>query len=257
LLTESGNVLKEQISNTVFLRMFILAALAVTWLRPGDVCGQELPAVNDTLRTPDPDNPAIVHLEIRNAKDAMVANGFMFNGRKTGVWRTWAPYGSLMFLEEYHGDVLHGIRYGYNIGGCIELEEIYRNGVLHGPRNKFHYGIQKSLEEHYVNGRLEGLRTVYYDTGSRQEAGVYRDGKKDGVVKWFNQAGLLTIEYTYSMGVLNGPAKTFSGKGKLQTEGMFKDNNEEGEWKEYDEGGRLVKTRTYDSGNLIQEQQAK
>ena len=128
---------------TMMIVLMFLAALTAK--------GQQNFMQRDTLLTADPDNPDMAYCTIRNGNGVTVEKGYLFNNLRSGVWRSWTEIGLLKSFGEYQDDVLHGIRYEFNVSGCIELEENYSHGKLNGPRIKYNYGTMKLLEERYLS----------------------------------------------------------------------------------------------------------
>lgn len=209
----------------------------------------------DTVMTPDQENSKMIECRIRHIDGKTKSIGYLLNGKREGMWRSYNPQGMPMSYEEYKADVRHGFTVNFANNATVENEQTYKDGKLHGTKFSYLYGSIVKTKETYRNGLLDGEKVLNYEDGTPQEISNYKNGQRHGKAIWYLQGNKPSIEYTYDNGVLSGPAKLYSD-GVLTHEGVFKNDNEEGEWKVY-EDGVLLKTVLYKEGVVIKETAAK
>ncbi len=209
--------------------------------------------MQDTIITKDPLNPKREFWAVRNPMGIVISQGFMLNGKKDGVWRSYQDdKGKLTKLEEYSNGILNGVSITVHINGSVTSDATFLNNKLNGQRTAMsNYGNVKVIET-YHDSILDGRKRMYYDNGTLQEDGNWKNAQKDGPFKWYRSDGTLSLENTYVSGVLQGPSKEYDEKGRIKRIGQYLNYNEAGEWQEFKDSV-LVKKIIYKDGQVVKE----
>lgn len=255
-----GNILKEINFVRDFQKLYkmnriiFLLIMAMPFLIKAQKPTKLVENKSDTIITKDPLNKDHDYWEIHNMKGNIQAQGFVFQGKKDGVWREYNDgNAALNKIAEYKEGVLNGASITISTSGSVQSEETYINGKKNGQRRTYSYfGGRLKMSETYKDDALDGMKKIFYEEGNIQEEGYYKNGKRDGVVKWYLENGNLSMEYLYKNGELEGVAKAYDENGKLKQEGSYLNNFEEGEWKEYKDSV-LVKKIFYKKGQILRE----
>ena len=233
-------------------QIIFLLMIALPVLMNAQTPSKQVENKSDTIISKDPANKDRDYWIIHNMKGNIKAQGFVFRGKKDGVWREYNEWNNaLIKVSEYKEDVLNGTSVTISTSGSVQTEETYFNGKKNGLRITYSYfGGRLKLLETYKDDVLEGMKKTYYEDGKIQEESDYKSGKRNGVVKWYLESGAVSMEYEYVDGMLDGQARVFDENGKLKLDGIYRNNREEGEWKEYQDSVLLKKT-IYKNGQIL------
>jgi antitoxin component YwqK of YwqJK toxin-antitoxin module len=232
--------------------------------------GQAYAQKSDTLRRKDVNGWEFVQVRSYNK---VVAEGYLSNGQKEGVWTEFHPTFYPSSTTTYLHGKKDGVAMSISAAGQVLSVENYKGDKREGPYRLFNSEGTGVLEEaYYSEGQKHGAYTKWYPNGNKQETGTYRYDKREGKSLWYYENGSLAADYNYTEGEIDGDVSTFykGGKlsaygpykkgeqtgtwkeyyenGNLKAEGQYKDGNKEGEWKNYDEKGKPIKSTTYIKG---------
>jgi len=143
-----------------------------------------------------------------------------------GEFKAFYPSGTLMKIENYRLEELHG-----------KVLEYYQNGSL------------KSVAT-YRMGKRFGEAKTFYETGIVKTEGVYVDDELQGIFKTYNKEGGLEKSETYDRGVLNGEAKIYYPSGALKRQMVYRKSVLDGMLIEFYENGQMKLQETYIKGTL-------
>lgn len=103
---------------------------------------------------------------------------------KQGKWLYFNTDKSVLSEENYHDDLLNGLKKVYFSNGNIAEEKYYIGGVLNGERKMFYENGEIQAVEHYKNGIINGHALYFDEKGNKISEGDYLDGDKIGT--WTN-----------------------------------------------------------------------
>lgn len=126
--------------------------------------------------------------------------GFMKNGRKTGMWIQYGPEGDILLINHYVDGDMEGVALRMSFRNQVDLRSNYRRGKLNGPYTLYKFG--KVVEERqYKDGLLDGPYKIYNDrTFTLKQEMNYKADKLDGYFRYYNEDGTVTLEYVYKDG---------------------------------------------------------
>lgn len=111
------------------------------------------------------------------------AVGQMDGRKKTGQWLFYDNTGEKILMEEnYHNDLLHGLKKTYYSNGNLTVASHYKQGVLHGSYERYTESGVLIEKLNYDTGHIHGPITYYNQNGVIRETGFYHYGKRVG--KW-------------------------------------------------------------------------
>lgn len=126
--------------------------------------------------------------------------GFMKDGKKTGMWIQYSPEGDIQLINHYVDGQLEGVALRMTFRNQVDLRSTYRRGQLNGPYTLYKFG--KVVEERqYKDGLLDGPYKIYNDrTFTLKQEMNYKADKLDGHFRYYNEDGVVTLEYVYKDG---------------------------------------------------------
>ncbi len=138
--------------------------------------------------------------------------GFMKNGKKTGMWIQYSPEGDIQLINHYVDGELEGVALRMTFRNQVDLRSTYRKGKLDGPYTAYRFG--KIVEERiYKDGMLNGPYKIYDErTFKIKQEMNYVNDKLDGYFRYYNEEGAVTVEYTYKNGEKVGGGMTEPAK---------------------------------------------
>lgn len=182
-------------------------------------------------------------------KDMTLEQGYLLNGQKHGMIRTFFPNGVLQTAAEFDRGQRNGWFLECEKNGVVLKEEHYVNGKLEGEVRTYFTSksvrIVKSVY-HYKNGVFHGTCSDYNEMGKLSSMATYNMGVKEGVSQWYFTNGLLAMEQNYKNGLLDGSQTVYYADGKVSSSGFFKENKKSGLWKEYHSNGLLKASGEYE-----------
>ena len=195
----------------------------------------------DTTFIFDPAHPEREQYKVE-FNDKTIEEGFMVQGKKEGVVRTYFANGVLHKSQEFRKGKPNGWYMECEKNGIVLKEENYVNGELEGEVRTYFTSkgirIVKSVY-HYRNGQFNGTCSDYNDMGNLVAFATYKDGIKDGVSRWYYNNGNLAMEQHYVNGLLDCMQTMYYENGNVQSIGNYKDNLKTGTWKEFYENGTM------------------
>ncbi len=140
-------------------------------------------------------------LEKKNNQQAVIEEGFVENGKRTGTWVFYDKDGN--FPEKvisYMEGKRNGLYMEFNERGALVLKASYRNDKLHGPWAQFQLN-RPVKQANYVDGELDGIYREFYMTNGRLHKLIsYKNGVQNGPFRVYDERGQLTLEYQYKDG---------------------------------------------------------
>jgi antitoxin component YwqK of YwqJK toxin-antitoxin module len=126
--------------------------------------------------------------------------GFVEDGKKTGMWVQYTPEGDIALINHYVNGLMEGTSMRMSFRNQVDLKLNYKQGKLDGPWTAYKFG--KVIEQRfYVNDKLEGTAKTYDDRSYKLKQEVqYKNGVQDGFFKYYDEDGNVTLEYEYKNG---------------------------------------------------------
>ncbi len=126
--------------------------------------------------------------------------GFVEDGKKTGLWIQYTPEGDIALINHYVKGLLEGTSMRMSFRNQVDLRLNYKQGKLDGPWTAYKFG--KIIDQRfYVNDKLEGTARTYDDRSFKLKQEVqYKNGLQDGFFKYYDESGNVTLEYEYKNG---------------------------------------------------------
>lgn len=126
--------------------------------------------------------------------------GFVENGKKTGMWIKYTPEGEIELINHYVNGLLEGAVMHMSFRNQVDLKSHYKQGLLEGTWTQYRYGKPVETRE-YKAGKLDGVVRIYdqREYTLKQEM-HYKNDKLDGPFRYYNSAGQVTLDYTYKDG---------------------------------------------------------
>lgn len=185
--------------------------------------------------------------------------GSFLNNKKSGVWKNYDHYGTLISEGEYLDSLKTG-KWKYYIpksidksgktldySGQLFLEENYRNGNLNGECIQYSYfedvekpcldDIEKTCVEHklikvletsyYIEDELNGPYELRNENSEIIRKGIYLNGKESG--KW----------------LLRNESQVMRWKGLTNEIGNFIFGKKQGDWKRYNDEDQVLESYSY------------
>lgn len=143
------------------------------------------------------------------------------NGKKEGVHVFFDNKGDTTIFENYHLDVLKGIKKEYFTKNRIAKVINYKNGIFNGPFMSFNLAGKKLEDLNYKNGKKNGIFTYYYDDGTLLRTENWIDGIKNGEFKSFYYEGNLMSLENYKKGTKEGLFEEYYSNKKLKNRSIF------------------------------------
>jgi uncharacterized protein len=204
-------------------------------------------AQDTTFTTIDPSSGLRSYSTTNN--DMSLEQGYLLNGQKQGMVRTFFPNGVLQTAAEYDKGQRNGWFLECEKNGVVLKEEHYTNGKLEGEVRT--YFTSKSIRivksvYNYKDGVFHGTCSDYNEMGKLSSMATYNMGVKDGVSRWYFTNGLLAMEQHYKNGLLYGEQTVYFADGKMSSNGYYKENKKTGLWKEYHTNGVLKASGEYE-----------
>lgn len=129
-----------------------------------------------------------------------IENGYLLNGVKNGIWRTYNDDGKVKTITNYLNGLKNGPYYEFSNRGQIELAADYLNDKLDGLYAKYKFG-RPTIETQYRNGLIHGVHKEYFQNKDNLQKEVhFKDGKQDGKLTYYDEEGNVTLEYEYKNG---------------------------------------------------------
>jgi antitoxin component YwqK of YwqJK toxin-antitoxin module len=140
------------------------------------------------------------------------------SGRKEGLFKEFAPDGSLVGARIYAGDRL------------VSEGRVNDVGALEGPWVEYYATGEKRAEGSYKEGRRDGAWSFFHRSGKVEQKGNYVAGLPQGEWKWYYESGALHREEYYRRGREDGASMEVAEDGSVLTQGAYIDGNKEGPW---------------------------
>jgi antitoxin component YwqK of YwqJK toxin-antitoxin module len=152
--------------------------------------------------------------------DQLEKEGVQRGGKGYGVWRFYAPNGTLIQESEFVADEDHGPGRWWSEDGHLTTEGQHERGRRVGRWRWFHPNGALKEEADYLDGLQHGDSRAWHTNGQPQSEGSYRRGYKYGLWRSFDETGRLTEEWSMRQGVHHGLCRAFAADGSI-TETLF------------------------------------
>lgn len=144
----------------------------------------------------------LVRVYRKDANGQISEEGYLVDGRKTGVWTTYTS-DRIETVTSYVNGIKNGKQLEFDFRRQVIEEATWVNNKLHGKTGSYKFG-RPIVEAYYVDGQMHGPYRKYFETGKDQgKINQYVDyvhGVIDGKVRYYNAAGEVTVEYNYKNG---------------------------------------------------------
>ena len=126
--------------------------------------------------------------------------GFVENGKKTGMWIEYTPEGDIVLINHYVNGQLEGTAMRMSFRNQVDLRLNNKHGKLDGPWTAYKFG--KVVEtRNYKDDKLDGVTRTYDDRTFKLKQEVqYKNGVQDGYFRYYDEDGNVTLEYQYKNG---------------------------------------------------------
>ncbi|MCH4823611.1 aspartic peptidase [Gramella lutea] len=136
-----------------------------------------------------------VHVTYYTQKGKEISEGKMIDKKREGKWIYYHQESdSIMMLEEYKNDKLHGSQKTYYPNGQIAENTEYSIGEKHGKSLIYANNGQITKDLSYMEGQLHGPAIYYNVNGEKIMEGGYSNGSKSGTWKYYEQGKLKNEE---------------------------------------------------------------
>lgn len=152
-----------------------------------------------------------------NGKVASIGS-YSRSGKKEGLFKEFAPDGSISKARIYMGDQL------------VSEGLVNDVGALEGPWTEYYATGEKRAEGAYKEGKRDGDWVFYHRSGQVEQRGRYANGKANGPWKWYFENGGVHREEVYRRGREDGPSVEYDEEGRVITQGEYIDGRREGKW---------------------------
>jgi antitoxin component YwqK of YwqJK toxin-antitoxin module len=126
--------------------------------------------------------------------------GFVENGKKTGMWIQYGADGDIALINHYVNGMMEGTAMRMSFRNQVDLRTTYKQNELDGPYTAYKFGKVIETRE-YKNGKLNGTTRTYDDRTFKIKQEVqYKDGLQDGYFKYYDENGNVSLEYQYKNG---------------------------------------------------------
>lgn len=152
------------------------------------------------LKTESIAGSSISYARQYDANGLLQIEGFIENGKKTGMWIKYTPEGEIELINNYVNGLLEGAAMHMTFRNQVDLLSNYKQGFLEGKWTQYRFG--KPIETRdYKAGKLDGVVRIFEqrDFTLKQEM-YYKEDKLDGPFRYYNSSGQVTLEYTYKNG---------------------------------------------------------
>ncbi|MCM4154502.1 aspartic peptidase [Gramella sp. AN32] len=142
-------------------------------------------------------NSDTVAIKYYTQKGKVISEGNAVDKKREGEWKYYHQESdSIMMLENYKADSLHGLQQTFYTNGNLAEKTNYTEGLKEGASFTYFESGEVNKEINFKNGKLDGS-AVYYDLqGNILRQGNYSGGKKIGTWKEFEN-GILKEEIEY------------------------------------------------------------
>jgi antitoxin component YwqK of YwqJK toxin-antitoxin module len=141
------------------------------------------------------------YAERLDAEGRITESGYLFNGKKNGLWVEYHPNSDFpKIVASYVDGDFQGPFYEYNLQGQISQIANYEKNLLEGKWTSFRFS-RPVIEANYKNGKLSGSYKEYdFRNGKLQKEANFENGLEDGIFRFYNESGEITMEYHYKKG---------------------------------------------------------
>ena len=206
-------------------------------------------------------------------KDRKEFNRFDANGKKTGVWRSFFPNGTIESEVAYKDGNKSGLSKTYNKKGkLIDLQKM-KGDTIAGHSNEL--VIIELYKDFYENGKIKlvggldngiknGIYREYDQSGAIKNGYIYEkdtliaegiitgNGTYEGEWKHYYKSGQLKSQGLYTNSKKEGKWTYFYADGKREQEGNFKDNKLQGSWTWYYQNGQVKRKEFFNNKELLE-----
>lgn len=193
------------------------------------------------------------------------SEGYWIDGQPEGVWKNYAPDGSLVSQGTRKNLLLEGV-WTFFENGRISSQITYHKNRKNGLSRYFH--SNRIVSECYRNDSLQGLRRITDTSGRLLRTTRFDQGMENGFDKKYNQQGeaysfrffkngMVVFQEEANLrdraGLRQGLWKDFYENGFPKWECTYLDDVKNGYYKTYDSLGNLLSLQKYVMGVLQEE----
>ena len=187
---------------------------------------------------------------VRHPSGKKLCEGYIQDGRRTGVWLWYYENGVIRATGEYRDGRRTGRwiwRYPSNVK---QAEGHFVDDAFNGLWTWWHPNGVFWSQGSFKAGALDGRWVNWYDTGRKKMEGHYKDGKMQGRFYLWHAPGKGVGRYL-AKGELNesgGEWTIYHENGRVAAQGGLSDGRRHGVWNYYYDDGRTLATGRFDSG---------
>ncbi len=131
---------------------------------------------------PPPPSHAAEGRFVRTFDDGSVREaGDIVEGRRSGVWRSYAEDGTLVLEQSYRNGLVHGPITRWFETGVLREETQRAWGVLNGPFARFHPNGRLAEDGEHIEGRAHRAYCRWWPNGRRRIEGEFHHGLAVGI----------------------------------------------------------------------------
>jgi antitoxin component YwqK of YwqJK toxin-antitoxin module len=163
-----------------------------------------------------------------NIMGEVVDEGFFYEGLKDGVWKEYAPNGSLLSLKMYgpYGRPCSAASYWYYNGKLKKKEHLLDNKNIGTYEEYYESGKSKTICSYDSLSQFDGLFRTWYENGHIKDSILYKEGKIVGYKISWHENGRLAEKIFYKDGAPDGIFKRWYDNGVVSqivkyTNGVF------------------------------------
>ncbi len=138
----------------------------------------------------------------KDADGNMIEQGYILNGTRNGVWKTYftGEYaGRVKTITSYVNGALNGPHFEISQRGYVDAESNYKANEYHGRAVSYKFGKPIEIRT-YKENVLHGPSEEHYSRGGMKKLINFKDGKQHGQMIWYDEDGNITMEYEYNEG---------------------------------------------------------
>ncbi len=124
-----------------------------------------------------------------------ISEGMMLDKKREGKWVYYhKDSDSIMMIEEYKKDKLHGFQKTFFPNGQLAEKTEYTKGMKNGESTIYADNGQVTKKLQFINGELYGPAFYYNVNGEKIMEGFYTEGRKTGHWKFYEEGKLKNEE---------------------------------------------------------------
>ena len=210
----------------------------------------------------------LVFTQFRFENGVVSSEGYLYNGKPDGFWKTYYPSGKLKTEGTRKNFQLDSTWNFYSENGLLQKSIDYENDERNGWERIYDDKGNKLEEYTYLNNIKEGKANWYYPSGELKKQSQFVNNKEEGKATEYDKDGRVITMLTYRSGFIyteekinrydalgkrTGVWRDLYDDGKLQCEGNWSVGLKNGVFKFYTRKGDLEKLERYENDVLIKD----